>query len=273
MPRKQRRTALAVLALALAGIGVVAATPADATTHPSTAKPTVVFVHGAFADSSGWDGVMRRLRKEGYPVRAASNPLRGLAGDATYVADFLHSINGPVILVGHSYGGAVITNAAAGAPNVKALVYVAAFAPDTGESLGALSMRTVEHQVPPLPLERVMFTEPDGSTGVDLYLKTAEFRAAFAADVDPATAADMAATQRPIDAAAFGSTSGSPAWKDIPSWYLVATRDQAIAPDLERYMAARAGSHTIEVNSSHAAMVSHPGAVAQLIEQADRGTR
>jgi pimeloyl-ACP methyl ester carboxylesterase len=144
----------------------VAVTPADAATpRPAAPKPTVVFVHGAFADSSGWDGVMQRLRKDGYPVRAASNPLRGLAGDAAYVADLLHSISGPVILVGHSYGGAVITNAAAGAANVKALVYVAAFAPDAGESLGALSMRTVEHPVPRLPVDQVMFTEPDGSTG------------------------------------------------------------------------------------------------------------
>ena len=125
-----RGTALAVLALAC--VGVVAVTPADAAPHPAAPKPTVVFVHGAFADSSGWDGVIQRLRKDGYPVRAASNPLRGLAGDAAYVANFLHSIDGPVILVGHSYGGAVITNAAAGTSDVKALVYVAAFAPDTG---------------------------------------------------------------------------------------------------------------------------------------------
>ena len=266
------RTALAVLALAC--VGVVAVTPADAAPpRPAAPKPTVVFVHGAFADSSGWDGVMQRLRKDGYPVRAASNPLRGLAGDAAYVANFLHSISGPVILVGHSYGGAVITNAAVGAPNVKALVYVAAFAPDTGETLGALSNHPVEHPVPPLPVQQVAFTEPDGSTGDDLYLRTAEFRETFAADVDPVTAADMAATQRPIDAKTFGSTSGQPAWKNIPSWYLVATRDHALAPDLERFMAVRAGSHTVEVDSSHAAMVSHPAAVTQLIERADRGTR
>ncbi len=267
-----RRTALAVLALAC--VGVVAVTPADAApARPAAPKPTVVFVHGAFADSSGWDGVMQRLRKDGYPVRAASNPLRGLAGDAAYVADFLHSISGPVILVGHSYGGAVITSAAAGVSNVKALVYVAAFAPEAGEALGALSGRPVGHPVPPLPFKQVAFTESDGSTGTDLYLDPAQFRATFAADVEPVTAADMAATQRPVNAAAFGSTSGQPAWKSIPSWYLVATRDRALAPDLERFMAARAGSHTVEVDSSHAAMVSHPAAVTQLIERADRGTR
>jgi len=273
MFRNLRRTALAVLALALACVGVVAVMPADAAERPVVPKPTVVFVHGAFADSSGWAGVMQRLREDGYPVRAASNPLRGLAGDSAYVANFLRSIDGPVILVGHSYGGAVITNAAAGASNVKALVYVAAFAPDTGETLGALSNRPVEHPVPQLPVRPVTITEPDGSTGTDLYLDLAQFRATFAADVDPTTAADMAATQRPIDARTFGSTSGEPAWKNIPSWYLVATGDRALAPDLERFMAARAGSHTIEVNSSHAAMVSHPAAVTQLIERADRGTR
>lgn len=272
MVSKPRRTALAVLALAC--LGVVAVTPADAAPpRPAAPKPTVVLVHGAFADSSGWDGVMQRLRKDGYPVRAASNPLRGLAGDAAYVADFLHSIDGPVILVGHSYGGAVITNAAAGAPNVKALVYVAAFAPKAGETLDALSRRTVEHPVPELPLRPVPVTESDGSTGTDLYLDLAQFRATFAADVEPVTAADMAAAQRPVNAAAFGSTSGKPAWTSIPSWYLVATRDRALAPDLERFMAARAGSHTVEVDSSHAAMVSHPAAVTQLIERADRGTR
>ncbi len=150
---------------------------------------------------------------------------------------------------------------------------MAAFAPDAGETLGALINRTVEHPVPPLPTYQVPFTEPDGSPGNDLYLETEQFRTTFAADVDPVTAADMAATQRPVDARAFGGTTVVPAWKTIPSWYLVATGDRALAPDLERFMAARAGSHTVEVNSSHAAMVSHPAAVTQLVERADRGTR
>jgi pimeloyl-ACP methyl ester carboxylesterase len=267
-----RRTAVVASGL-LSVLALAAALPAAASSRPAPPKPTVVFVHGAFADSSGWNDVMRSLREDGYPVRAASNPLRGLAGDSAYVASFLQSITGPIILVGHSYGGAVITNAAAGDADVKALVYVAAFAPDAGESLGALINRPVAHPVPALPLQPVTVTEPDGSTGADLYLDPATFRATFAADVDPGTAADMAATQRPVDAAGFAGASGTPAWKTIPSWYLVATRDRALAPDLERFMAQRAGAHTVEVNSSHAAMVSHPDAVTRLIERADRGTR
>ena len=257
---------LSVLALAVA-------LPAEASSRPAPPKPTVVFVHGAFADSSGWNDVMSSLRHDGYPVRAASNPLRGLAGDSAYVASFLQSIPGPIILVGHSYGGAVITNAAAGDADVKALVYVAAFAPDAGESLGELINRPVAHPIPALPLRPVTVTEPDGSTGTDLYLDPATFRATFAADVDPDTAANLAATQRPVDAAGFTGVSGTPAWRTIPSWYLVATRDQALAPDLERFMAARAGAHTVEVRSSHVPMISHPDTVTRLIERADRGTR
>jgi pimeloyl-ACP methyl ester carboxylesterase len=264
---------VAVASGLLGTLALAVALPAEASSRPAPPKPTVVFVHGAFADSSGWNDVMRSLRKDGYPVRAASNPLRGLAGDSAYVASFLQSITGPIIVVGHSYGGAVITNAAAGDADVKALVYVAAFAPDAGESLGALINRPVAHPVPALPLQPVTVTEPDGSTGADLYLDPAKFRATFAADVDPHTAAVMAATQRPVDAAGFVGASGTPAWKTIPSWYLVATRDRALAPDLERFMAERAGAHTVEVNSSHAAMVSHPDAVTSLIERADRGTR
>jgi len=233
----------------------------------------IVLVHGGFVDASGWESVYQILKKDGYNVSVVQNPTTSLEDDVAVTRRTLAAQDGLAILVGHSYGGAVITNAAAGASNVKALVYVAAFAPEAGETLGALSGRPVEHPVPPLPFRQVAFTEPDGSTGTDLYLDPARFRATFAADVEPVTAADMAATQRPVSAAAFGGTSGQPARKSIPSWYLVATRDRALAPDLERFMAARAGSHTVEVDSSHAAMVSHPAAVTQLIERADRGTR
>ncbi|MCS7478715.1 alpha/beta fold hydrolase [Umezawaea endophytica] len=263
-----RCAAIGVLTLSL-----TVSLPAEGASWPPAPKPTVVFVHGAFADSSGWTGVMQHLRKNGYPVRAATNPLRGLAGDSAYVADFLRGITGPIILVGHSYGGMVITNAAVGVTTVKALVYVAALAPDAGESLGGLSARPVEHPVPALPLQPVTINQPDGSTATDLYLDLAEFRATFAADVDPTTAANMAATQRPLNATATTDLSATPAWKTIPSWFLVATGDQTIAPDLQRFMAQRAGSHTIEVKTSHAAMVSQPSAVARLIGQADRSTR
>jgi len=268
MFRNLRRVAVAgSLALTAAGIAVPALASSPTA---STPRPTVVLVHGAFADSSGWNGVIERLRKDGYPVRAASNPLRGLTSDSTYLTDLLHSISGPIILVGHSYGGAVITDAATGNADVKALVYVAGYAPDAGETLRDLNSRQVEHPIPALPVQAVKITEPDGSTGADIYLDPAQFRQAFAADVDRTTAADMAVTQRPADAKALTQASTTPAWKSIPSWYLVATQDQAIAPDLERFMAKRAAAHTVEVASSHAAMVSHPDAVTQLIEKAAR---
>ncbi|WP_246144497.1 alpha/beta fold hydrolase [Actinacidiphila oryziradicis] len=229
-------------------------------------------MHGAFADSSGWYGAMDRLRKDGYPVRAASNPLRGLPSDSAYVRDFLNSIKGPIILAGHSYGGEVITNAAAGDPDVKALVYVAASVPDVGESLADLTAHLVDHPATPLPLQEVEFTKPDGTQANDVYIDRAKFREVFAADVNPTVAAGMADAQEPIDLAALNQTATAAAWKTIPSWYLVAKQDQAISPDLERWMAKRIGAHTVEIDSSHAAMVSHPGAIADLVEQADRGT-
>lgn len=271
MRRAIRRTALAAATLAAAA--AIYAPSADAaghhTDHP---KPTVVFVHGAFADSSGWYGAMNRLRTDGYPVRAANNPLRGLPSDSTYVQDFLHTIKGPVILVGHSYGGEVITNAAADNPNVKALVYIAASVPDTGESLADLTAHPVDHPAAPLPLQEVDFTKPDGSHSTDVYIDPAKFRDVFAADVNHTEATNMADTQEPIDLAALNQPATAAAWRTIPSWYLVAKQDHAISPDLERWMAKRAGSHITEINSSHAAMVSHPAAVAELVEQAAHGT-
>ncbi|WP_435126362.1 alpha/beta fold hydrolase [Actinacidiphila sp. bgisy144] len=269
-----RRSALVAAALAAAAAISIPTAGAAAGHHAttSTPKPTVVFVHGAFADSSGWYGAMDRLRKDGYPVRAANNPLRGLPGDSAYVRDFLNGIKGPIILVGHSYGGEVITNAAAGDPDVKALVYVAASVPDVGESLADLTAHPVDHPATALPLQEQEYTKPDGTQGTDSYIDPAQFRKVFAADVGPAEATDMADTQEPIDLAALNQAATAAAWRTIPSWYLVAKQDKAISPDLERWMAQRIGAHTVEVNSSHAAMVSHPGAVADLVEQADHGT-
>ncbi|MFZ4184159.1 alpha/beta fold hydrolase [Streptomyces pseudogriseolus] len=273
-----RRSALAAATLAAAAavyipaVGVAGA--ADATMDSAaTPKPTVVFVHGAFADSSGWYGAMDRLRKDGYPVRAATNPLRGLPSDAAYVRDFLNSIKGPIILAGHSYGGAVITQAAAGDPDVKALVYVAASVPDVGESLADLKAHPVDNPAPPLPLQLVEFTNPDGTRSNDAFIDPAKFRETFAADVNPTVAADMADTQKPIDIAALNQPATAAAWKTIPSWFLIAKQDHANSTNLQRWEAKRIGAHTVEINSSHAAMVSHPGAVADLVEQADRGTR
>lgn len=268
---------LSVTALAAIPAGAQAVSPArdgasTATNHASTVKPTVVLVHGAFADASGWGGVITRLTRDGYPVRALPNPLRGLSSDSAYLRSFLDTVPGPVVLVGHSYGGAVITNAAAGDPDVKALVYIAAFAPEAGENLSDLTTRTVAHPAPALPVQSVPYVKADGTPGLDLYLDPAHFRAAFAADLPQRLTTVMAATQRPADTAALSDDTTAAAWHQIPSWYLVATQDQAISPDLERFMAKRAHAHTVEVKAAHAAMVSRPGAVTRLIESAARST-
>jgi pimeloyl-ACP methyl ester carboxylesterase len=275
--KSTRRGALAVLAAGgTAAVALAGLTPATAVAKPAhhpSAKPTVVLVHGAFADASGWNETATRLKRDGYPVLAVSNPLRGVDHDAAYLAGQLKTVKGPKILVGHSYGGAVITNAAAGNPDVKALVYVAAFAPDQGEALGGLLEQHADPTVPALPQQAFQFTRPDGTTGTEVLLDQAEFRTAFAADVPAREAGLMAASQRPIAAEAFGETTKNVAWKTIPSWAIVATKDHAIAPSLERFMAKRAGSHVTEVDSSHAVMVSHPGAVTRIVETAARATR
>jgi pimeloyl-ACP methyl ester carboxylesterase len=272
-PPRQLRGALAPVALATASLAsfAFAATAGARTDAP---KPTVVFVHGAFADSSGFDGVMDRLRRAGYPVRAAPNRLVDLQTDAASVRGFLDSITGPKILVGHSYGGAVITQAASGDPDVKALVYVAAFALDRDELLSDLANRPVAHPLPPLPTVPVQSTLADGTTQTDIYLDPSHFRARFAGDLPRRVAADLAVTQPPTGAATFASKlTVEPAWKTIPSWYLVAKQDQAIAPDLERFMARRINAHTSQIDGSHAVYISQPEAVARLVEQAARATR
>ncbi|MEW2531073.1 alpha/beta hydrolase [Streptomyces sp. NPDC047071] len=268
------RTAAVVGSAAAVISGLVPAAHADGQSAESTRpKPTVVLVHGAFADASGWEQTASRLRHQGFPVRAVSNPLRGLDYDSAYLAGLLKGVKGPKILVGHSYAGAVITNAAAEIPDVRALVYVAAFAPDKGESLGGLLEQHHDPSVPPLPQQAFQFTRPDGSTGTEVSLDPAKFAAAFAADVPAKEAAFMAASQRPIAAEAFGEATKQAAWKEIPSWALIAKKDKAIAPSLERFMAKRAEAHITEVNSSHAVMVSHPDVVTDVIRQAYRATR
>ena len=279
--RSLRHLRGALATVSLASFGFAASADARVTTPRSTAsghstapKPTVVLVHGAFADSSGFDAVIDRLRRDGYPVRAAPNPLVDLQFDAATVRGFLDSIKGPKILVGHSYGGAVITQAASGDPDVKALVYLAALAPDRGEVLSDLLKKPVAHPIAPLPLVSVNVTQPDGTKRADLYLDPSKFRARFAADLPRGVAADLAATQRPLSAAAFTSTlTVEPAWKTIPSWYLVSGQDNGMSPDLERFQADRMHAHTSQIDSSHAVYISHPKAVADLIEQAARATR
>ena len=232
-------------------------------------SPTVVLIHGAFADASGWGGVITRLTAAGHAVYAPANPLRSISFDSAYLRSFVATIEGPVILVGHSYGGAVITNAAVGAENVTALVYVAAFALDEGEAVGAATALGSDGPPPDLTQIIVLRPFPDAGEGnADGYLNPEVFPQAFCQDVAPELAAVMAVSQRPAALATLGEPSGPPAWKTLPSWYLVASEDRVIPPAAERFMAQRAGSTTVEIDSSHVAMISHPDEVAALILQA-----
>ncbi|RSM68230.1 alpha/beta hydrolase [Actinoplanes sp. ATCC 53533] len=257
---------MTALVLLLATTGLLASPAASASSGPRGPKPTIVLVHGAFADASGWSDVIKRLQRAGYPTIAPANPLRGVPSDSTYVAGVLRSINGPIVLVGHSYGGIVMTNAATGNPNVKALVYVAAFAPDEGEPLIALQTKFPGTR---LGLE-ALDIRPTGPDSYDGYIKASLFREVFAADLPAGTTALMAATQRPGDLSTLQQPSGPPAWKAIPSWYLVAKQDQVIPAAAQRFMAERAGARTREVNASHVAMMSRPDATADLITTAAR---
>ncbi len=231
----------------------------------SRARPTIVVEHGAFTDASGWDAVLGRLRRRGYAVLAPANPLRGVAPDAAYLRSVLKTIEGPIVLVGHSYGGAVITNAAVGVPRVKALVYIAAVAPKEGESQLDIFARFPGSLLGPSTIVERRFPG-----GVDQYVRVESFRDVFSADLPAREVATAAATQRPLAKVAGSAKSGPPAWRTIPTWFMVATQDHAIPPAAERFMAKRARAHTVEVKSSHTVMLSHPGAVAKLILAAAR---
>ncbi|GLF95379.1 alpha/beta fold hydrolase [Streptomyces yaizuensis] len=282
MPRTttSRRTLIAATA-ATAAVLTTTATAAPTTglraaqDDAGADGPTIVLVHGGFADASAsWNDVVKRLQRDGYPVIAPANPLRGLSSDAPYLASLLKSVEGPVVLAGHSYGGAVITNAAAGNRNVRALVYVAAFVPDEGEQLIGLLGRYPGSEIPDA-IEEVPFTGPGGTTGTDIYLKADRFRSAFAADLPRSVTDVMHATQRPAAATHLTDPTRAAAWRSIPSWGLVAAADRAIPPALQRWEYDRAGMRgQVEVRgASHSVMVSHPGAVAKLIRTADRATR
>jgi pimeloyl-ACP methyl ester carboxylesterase len=233
--------------------------------------PTVVLVHGAWADATGFDAVIRALHDQGYRALGFANPLRDLQGDAGYLAELLKTIEGPIVLAAHSYGGAVISNAATGNHQVRALVYLNGWMPDEGESIEQLLGR-FEGSLVGAAIRPVPFTGPDGSEGTDLYLDVEAFRETFAADVDHETAQAMAAAQRPFSAAAFGAPSGSPAWKTLPCWYLLGTDDKAIPPALQRFMAERADATIVELAASHVSFVSQPDAATQLILQAVEAT-
>ena len=256
-----RRTLLAGTAGAAAGAAL--AQPVAQAHHRT--GPTVVLVHGAFADASGWYEVAAELTRAGHSVIAPPNPLRGVAADAAYLASFLATLSGALVLVAHSYGGMVISNAATGNANVKALVYVAAFTPDEGDTVPGLQYRYPGSKITPEALD----FRPHPA-GADAYIKKEIFPYAFAGDLPRATASLMWAGQRPLNASTFEEPSGVPAWRTIPSWYLAARNDQVIPVAAQRFMAQRAGSRVVEVAASHVAMISQPAATADLIKRAAR---
>jgi pimeloyl-ACP methyl ester carboxylesterase len=229
------------------------------------ARPTVVLVHGAFADGSSWNGVIERLQAEGLQVTAPAIPLRGIAIDSAYIKSLLEQISGPVLAVGHSYGGAIITNAATNANNVVGLVYVCAFAPDEGETLGEVESDSRDSV---LSTAQVPLRYPTGEgeeTAMEFAIDPEKLHDAFAADLPEKQSAVMAATQRPVSELAFSEPNGQPAWKKLPSWAVVATGDKAAGTDVVRSMAERAGATITEVEGSHVIMISQPQAVTDVI--------
>lgn len=231
----------------------------------SNASPTVVLVHGAFADASSWNGVIERLQAGGVNVTAPPNPLRGIAIDSAYLASVLEQTPGPVLAVGHSYGGAVITNAATGAKNVIGLVYVAAFAPDEGEMLGDVENGSKDSVLNSALVPLHYPTGNGGDPGVEFAINPSKLRDAFAADLPEDQTALLAATQRPVAELAFSEPSGPPAWKRLPSWAVVATGDKAAGADVVQSEAQRAGATITEVEGSHVIMVSQPQVVTDVI--------
>jgi pimeloyl-ACP methyl ester carboxylesterase len=270
-PRSVRAWLLATLAAVLVGAALTSST---ALAQPA-AKPTVVLVHGAFADASGWSDVIHRLDRRGYPVIAPANPLRGVSADAAYLRAFLDTIEGPIVLVGHSYGGVAITNAATGNPNVEALVYVAAFAPDEGDSVESLGRLGTGGRLGPETLDLRPYPAPVGAPPLEGYIKLDVFREIFAADLPRRQARAMARSQRPAALLTLGEPSGPPAWKTIPSWYLVPTRDRAIGTDVLLAMAERIHPRKIVKarGASHVVMMSRPKLTAALILTAARSVR
>jgi pimeloyl-ACP methyl ester carboxylesterase len=270
------RLIIAAVIVAMAGLAIPLSQIASARTTEAAAagdgpKPSIVLVHGAWADTSSWDGVIQRLQADGYTVYALPNPLRGLPDDTAYLADFLHTISGPIVLVGHSYGGTVITNAATGDPQVKALVYVDAFAPAQGQTIAQLLAAYPGSCAVPANLNVVPF--PSAPSGVaDAYIKQSVFPSCMANGLPATQARVLAATQRPIATIALTQESGVPAWQTIPSWAVVGTADHAIPLALQLAMANTAHAHITTVDAPHLAMISDPGTVTDVILHAVRAT-
>ncbi|MGW5188098.1 alpha/beta hydrolase [Kribbella sp. NPDC004138] len=258
--------ALAAGLLVLTAASVSSAT-AEASTQYRIVKPTIVLVHGAWANESSWDSVTARLRALGYPVDVVPNPLRGVASDSAYLADHLATLSGPIVLVGHSYAGILITKAATGNKNVKALVYIDAYIPDQGDTLNQLT-RAKDGSALAVDDPRTVFdiVPINGGTNYDLYVKKDLFPQIFAGGIPAAKAAELAEAQHPLVASALDeAVTGVPAWKTIPSWDLIGTEDQVIPPAEQRIMAARAGAHVVQFKAPHLSMVYRPAVVTDLV--------
>jgi pimeloyl-ACP methyl ester carboxylesterase len=269
--RRHRRSRLFAAVFAVVALVIPLSITGSAAAHGSNGsgpKPTIVLVHGDWADGSSWSAVISRLQRQGYRVVAPPNPLRGPTEDAPYLASYLQTIPGPIVLVGHSYGGFVITNAATGNPNVKALVYIDAFVPDANQTLAELS--SPESCLDPA----TAFNAVPFSGGVDLYLRIAPnppytgFNECFANGVPPNQAAVLAAVQRPAALAQLSEPSGPPAWAKIPAWSLIGTEDHAVPPALQEQMSTRAGAHISFVKAGHLSLITRPNAVVAIIDEA-----
>jgi pimeloyl-ACP methyl ester carboxylesterase len=267
--RKTRAARLVIAAVAVAAVAVPSAIAAASTGGhdiPSPAKPTIVLEHGAWADGSSWSGVVSKLQSDGYTVDVPPNPLRGVDSDSAYLASYLATITGPVVLVGHSYGGFVTTNAATGNQNVKALVYVDAFIPAQGDTLNSLMAQFPGSAASSSALNLV--PSADGVT--DAYIKPNLFGSILANDLPAKQVAELAATQRPAALSVLAEPSGPPAWTSIPSWAVIGTEDHAITPAAQQYMAIRAHAKITKIKASHLGLISQPDKVADVIEQAAR---